>query len=541
MTRRFLAPALAAGCLLSIAAPGRAADYVWNNPAGAWATASNCSPGGVPGLGDNATINAAGTYGIAVGSGQAANNVTLNAAGATATAAGDFTLGGTMTLSAGKWVMGGLGDGANTTALRGGTVTRGAGGTGTFGVYARLRAFDTQFQGAALYFTPGDGGQLRLAGSANFSPGSTVSFVNRDNIYQTGTGILYESSQTLNTTTVNLAPNVTFGATSGNTLTIGAGSLVQYTDPQGAGSAPVTVGRLFDEGTGGAAVNLVNRGTIRTSGGSTMVLGGYFAVGNSGSNVTLVNSGLIESRGGDLQLNLNNGFGPGASGFANQPGGVLRATQGGGVFVFAQNWTNAGTFEVMDGSTLDLGGTFTRAAIGTVVRSGTNAVGFYAARMDNSGGTFALSPATGNYALYGDGKGYAQIQGGAITASGGAKLLVRPHPGAGPDIYDYGGLIDVAVGPGVLDFSAPRAKLLVGGTTSFAPGDTLDLTGRSATLYFRGTRTFDNLTINLAGAGITGDAGGLYATNDLNEPGGSVVTLGPAALVRKTGAGLAFI
>ena len=49
--------------------------------------------------------------------------------------------------------------------------------------------------------------------------------------------------------------------------------------------------------------------------------------------------------------------------------------------------------------------------------------------MDNTGGTWALTAATGSYQLLGDEIQYGEIIGGAITAAGGAKLQVRPAPG----------------------------------------------------------------------------------------------------------------
>ncbi len=524
MIRRFLAPALAAGCLLSIAAPSRAADYVWTNPAGgAWATASNWSPGGVPSAGDNATISASGTYGITLSGTQVANNVTLSAAGATVTGslAGEFALGGTMTLSAGDWRMSGF---VNTPAtLRGGSVVRGAGGAGTFTVAQTVRAVGTQFQGSTLRFVPADRPLLRLAGGANFLPGGTVTFPYGSGFpYGEDSGILYESSATLSGTTVNLGPLTNFAAAGGATLTIAADSAVQYTDPNASDS--VAVGRMFTEPSD-APTAIVNRGTIRCVGGQ-MVVGQYFAVPTPrDSRAGLVNSGLIESAGGaGVSLNLSEGF-------TNEAGGVLRATGGGSLTIFARDWTNAGTLRVEDGSELRLGGTFTRAGLGTVVRSGTNVVGIISGRMDNGGGTFALSAATGSYRLYGDIYDFGEIRGGSITASGGARLEIRPIPGGG-DAADFSRLTDVAVGPGVVDLSARNAHLLAAGTTSFAPGDTLDLSGQGASLFFRGSRTLTNLTVNLSGS-----SAGLGVADDPSGALDNTLTFGAGALVRKTGAG----
>ena len=87
-------------------------------------------------------------------------------------------------------------------------------------------------------------------------------------------------------------------------------------------------------------------------------------------------------------------------------------------------------FEVTDGGTLHLGGLFSRADIGTIVRSGGDTtIGIFAGIMDNSGGTWALTADTGTYQLLGyELSSSGEIGGGAITASGGAKLEVRVQP-----------------------------------------------------------------------------------------------------------------
>ncbi len=101
-----------------------------------------------PTLSDNATINAGGTYTVSLAGVQAANNVTLNSANATVNVAFNqtsFNLGGTLLLSAGTWVTGGLNDTPAT--FTGGTVTRGATGTGRFSVAGVVRFQNTQVQG----------------------------------------------------------------------------------------------------------------------------------------------------------------------------------------------------------------------------------------------------------------------------------------------------------------------------------------------------------------------------------------------------------
>lgn len=503
-------------CLLSLAGPARAIDYAWNNTSGGgWGTNTNWSPTGVPAAGDNVSVALGGTYTVTLGGDRSADNVTLNSANAQVNAFGsNFALGGTMTLAAGNWVMGGFM--GTPVTLTGGTITRGAGATGTLTVEGDLRLVNTQIaNAAAVVLSRSGGGRLRLSGTSAFTAGGVVTLANTGLPYPDQSGITFEGGGVVNNLTVNLGQNTTLGTVGGQSLTLGPNTLVQYTDPTG-NFAPAAVGREFYDGTGGL-VTLTNQGTIRSLGNLT--LGRYFDTGGNWSNVNITNAGLLESQS-SLTIHANT--------FTNAPGGVVRATAGGQVFVYAhQSWVNQGTFEVSDGGQLLLGGLFTRDAIGTVARSGTGTVvGIYAGWMDNSGGTWALTPQTGNYQLLGDSVASSgRIIGGAITASGGAKLEVRVYPGAYSGV-DYCRLTGVAVGPGVLDFSAVGGKAWLEQGTTLAAGDTITLAGRDTAVAYFQTQQVDGLTFVLAG---DSSALSVYDNN--------VLTLGPTTVVRKTGTG----
>ena len=517
MSRRcplFLAPYL----LLIACSTSLAADYTWNTAAiGDWNAPGNWSPSGIPALGDNVTIGPSGTYTINLNGDQSANNVLLSSDGATVNAFGrNFTLGGTMTLSAGNWVMGGF-MGAPAT-FTGGTITRAAGDTGNFTVDGDLRLVNTQIANAAvLQFSHAGGARLRLSGTSAFAPGSVLTIPYRNGAaYSSGTGITFESGGTLNNLTVNLAVNTTLGTVGGQSLTFGPNTLVQYSDPNFGG--PAIVGREFLDGTSGM-VTLTNQGTIRCTAGE-LYLGRLFS-GNTPSSVDITNAGLIEA-GGFMSFNVNN--------FTNSPGGILRATGGGGVFLFARNsWVNGGTFEVSGaGSSLYLGGLFTRAAMGTITRSGAGTVvGIFAGSMDNSGGTWALNATTGTIQLLGDGiASSGRIIGGAITAADGAKLEVRPYPGVYSGV-DYCRLTGVAVGPGVLSFPTTGGKVWLEGGTTLAAGDTITLAGNDTAVAYFQTQQVDGVAFVLSGDGSA-----------LQVFDNNVLTLGPASVVRKTGTGL---
>ena len=219
-----------------------------------------------------------------------------------------------------------------------------------------------------------------------------------------------------------------------------------------------------------------------------------------------------------------------ANTFTNSATGIVRAMGGGGVFLFGRNsWVNQGTFEVSGaGSTLYLGGLFTRDAIGAVNRIGADTVvGIYAGWMDNSGGTWALNASTGVYQLLGDSiASSGRIIGGAITAADGAKLEVRPRPGEYSGV-DYCRLTSVAIGPGVLSFPVTGGKVWLEGGTTLAADDTITLAGNDTAVAYFQTQQVDGVAFVLSGDGSA-----------LQVFDNNVLTLGPASVVRKTGTGL---
>jgi hypothetical protein len=503
--------------LLILAPPASAIDYSWNKDTGGeWATPGNWAPGGVPGAGDNVAFDLGGTYTVNLNGAQSANNVTLSAGGATINAFGsDFNLGGTLNLTAGTWVMGGFM--GTPVTLTGGTVTRAAGATGTLEVEGDLRLVNTQIgNAAAVELSRSGGGRLRLAGTSAFAPGSVITMANTGTPYPSQSGITFEAGGVVNNLTINLGQNTTVGTVGGQSLTFGPNTVLEYADPQ-SNFTPAVIGREWYDGNDGI-VTLTNQGTIRSLG--LLVVGRYFG-GNLSSNVDITNIGLMESRFA-LDINANN--------FTNATGGVVRATGGGSVFLFGrQSWVNQGTFEVSgSGSALYLGGLFTRDAIGTITRTGTGTVvGIYAGWMDNSGGTWALNATTGTIQLLGDSiSNSGRIIGGAITATDGAKLEVRPYPGTYTGV-DYCRLTGVAIGPGVLSFAHGGKVWMEGGSTLTA-GDTITLSGNDTAFAYFQTQEVDGVAFVLSGSGSA-----------LQVFDNNVLTLGPASIVRKSGSGTA--
>lgn len=166
---------------------------------------------------------------------------------------------------------------------------------------------------------------------------------------------------------------------------------------------------------------------MHISGGEIVVRSGTNSI--SAGRVVLDAGSSLRSGPGSAVLNLtasawrNRGVisaaAPGAifnlSGVINDAGALLEAKDGGTLNL--QFWGNAGTISLGSGGTLNLGGTFSAATMGTVVRTGgtVNLTGTF----HNAGSVFDLNAATGSWNLQG-----GTIKGGEIRASEGSALSV---------------------------------------------------------------------------------------------------------------------
>src|SRR5262249_39801052 len=157
-----------------------------------------------------------------------------------------------------------------------------------------------------------------------------------------------------------------------------------------AGNVTLAAGVSLHGTTGTLSIGsgaLVNQGTIAADGGGTI----YFQP-SSGTSWTNAAGGVIEAEaGGSLTIS-----GAGVTGL-NAAGGLLKA-DGGSTLTLGTAWSNAGTIAVTN-STLNLGGTFTTAGLGSYARNGgvINLTG----SLDNSGTTLVLDGATGSWNLAG--------------------------------------------------------------------------------------------------------------------------------------------
>ncbi len=299
----------------------------------------------------------------------------------------------------------------------------------------------------------------------------------------------------------------------------------------------------------GALVNVINQGTIDVSaattsmnlygtwrnegvitlGQGTVTLDGTFSTSGLGSfrrsGGTVNLTGTLDNTNQTLTLNAATGSWQLAGGtilggtVAATGGAALVPTNRGGTLNgvnlsadvqipantalnFAGAWSNHGTL-TLSGGTLNLGGTFTPATLGTWRRSGgtVNITG----TLNNAGNTLLLNADTGSWGLNG-----GTINGGVVVMTDGTQLVAGSYPSR---------LIGVTVN-GYLNVTGSTLTidggLTLNGFLAVGSGAT------GASVVFEGTQT-------LAGAATV--LLGKSTFNSLSDSGG-VVTFGATILVR---------
>lgn len=199
----------------------------------------------------------------------------------------------------------------------------------------------------------------------------------------------------------------------------------------------------------------VNQGSINLSGGSFLHLGGEFSSAALGTinrgDGTIRLTGQFNNTNSVLTLNAGTGpwqlaGGTILGGTVNLDGvsmdtwgtdigtlvnvslnGTVNVNSGGHLRMRG-DWQNNGTININDG-TLDLGGLFNSASMGTIVRTpATGGLVMLTGAMDNKGGVLNLDNTTGPWRLRGS------IQGGTINTSGAGRLDVEGQIAALTDV-----------------------------------------------------------------------------------------------------------
>ena len=442
------------------------ATITWTNPAGGvWGTAGNWDLNRVPAAGDDVVIPDIGAAGV--NQTITVNNLTANTVQSIACAENLTLAGGSLTLAGGTQAV----SVAGTLLLNPSSTLAGA----TLATGTTLTSTNTGPYPILDGATINSGAKVRLDGaSLEVRNGLTVNGaveLNNSALYVTGVQAIggagkidsvgTDYSDVNTDTTLTLGPNLT-----------------------------VT----------GKALRFVSRGLFFTT--------------------SLVNQGLIEVVNPTLTQILTTSF-------TNDPGGRLAVGNAGGILDIrltvntsnptATMWSNQGTVTLTAG-TLNLGGKFTTAGIGTLTRTGGTAgtVNITGA-MDNTGATLALAGPGGRgpVALAGGG-----ITGGTVTGDANNVLLTASGTASTLDG------VTLAAGA-VLRFPGDATVTTVNGLT--VNGRVEFNTPTGAFLDAKGTQTY-------GGSGViefasTGDPSS--STSGLRlAAANSTLTLGPGLTVR---------
>ena len=460
---------------------------------------------------------------MTVNSADAAASLTLSSANADvqiASANGALAIGGSFTMSAGEV------DVATSTYY-----------SGTVYVTGALNNDGNTLNGSQSF------GALTLAGgtvegSTATSAGLTIG--NNGEFYNGGTlsGVTYEGTLTLTSYSVSMEDGSTVVGASGSgagTIDVGPASL-DYEGSQTVSNVTINLGRgaganpyldLYDkESSGDETLTLAATVTVNVDcTGSAQISTG------SGVADVLVNNGVINQAGGSLYINQSYSYGT-AYNFTKN--GTLKAS-GSSTTLQGHNFTNSGTLDVGDsfsidsntfattstsvinvaknetldiaptaawtnlglitldsGSVLDIGGSTSTAGLGSITNSGgtvyrTGVLNDNDDILDGSQSLGTLTLASGT------------IDGGTATSAG---LVIASNGIIGG--FTYGGTLNDVTYEGPLSLTSYAVHMANDSTVVGASGSgagTINV--GSADLFYDGTQTVSNVTINLGGG--TGD------------------------------------
>ena len=497
-------------------------------------TASNAAVGITNGLTLNGTATIGGNGGNGFNFLEFAGSQTLSGSGTVVFGSAGYTglvvtqSNTTLTIGAGITVHGGTSGsdggrlgyeewssigGSNTTIVNQGTIDADTAGT-SLTIYPAGSGETFTNQGT---IEAGNGGVLQVGGNVSSlgtlnATGGTVALI----------GTLSNSGNTLALTAATGSLTLSGGTIQGGTVTATGGAQLVATSSGGtlngvtldtnlnltAPNAYVVVtngltlnGTATIGGNGGNGFNFLEfAGSQTLSGSGTVVFGsaGYTGLVVTQSNTTLtigagitVHGGTSGSDGGRLGYEEWSSIGGSNTTIVNQ-GTIDADTAGTSLTIYpagsGETFTNQGTIEAGNGGVLQVGGNVSslgtlNATGGTVALIGT---------LSNSGNTLALTAATGSLTLSG-----GTIQGGTVTATGGAQLVATSS----------GGTLNGVTLDTNLNLTAPNAYVVV--TNGLTLNGTATIGGNGGNgfnfLEFAGSQTLSGSgTVVFGSAGYTG-------------------------------------
>ncbi len=276
------------------------------------------------------------------------------------------------------------------------------------------------------------------------------------------------------------------------------------------GTGEVTFGNVTN--TNSQFYNLSGTAVTVTFGPNILIHGGSGNIYGTGGG--LINQGTISADVPGRSITLLN---------TQSNTGSWQAINGGTLNISATSWHNSGTIVVNNG-TVNLGGNFTTADVGTFNR--TNGVVNLTGNLNNIASTLALNNTTGSWNLLG-----GTIRGGTVNTAGTAQLIVAGNG----DILDG---VTLDTGTNGIAYNLGQVLYAQNGLT--LDHSTLDLSGGKPNgfgyLYFQGTNSQ-----TLSGTGDVTFGNSNSNTSEIyNNSGTSVaVTFGPGITIHGKSGSLA--
>ncbi len=496
----------------------------WDGGAGTqlWSDAANWSPDGVPGAGDDAVIDVAGSITVTINAPVSVSSLTC---AETLVLNSNLTIGQPSTISGTlTWNSGSIAGTAKLTIAPGGTATLGSGGN---------KVLDRM--------------TLQIGGSGSWDGSGVFTLTNSGTATGSFLEILAGGSFTLPpiSQSYNVSPGC--GVNNAGTLTKPGGGTFNHVVPLNNTGLVVVDGGSLDLVAGGA-----NDGTYQVLSGQCRFLS------NQTHGATAVLSGNNRFSGGTQTLvpgaTINNLTIDGATvanavpvtigGTVTWLGGVLTGNEALRIDG-ATTMTNAGN-KVLDRKTLEIGGAAAWDGSGTFTLTNSgSATGSFLEIL--AGGSFTLPPISQSYNVS---PGCGVNNAGTLTKPGGGTFThVVPLNNTGLVVVE-GGLLDIVAGgtnDGTVEASGGAARYssstlhtanadlsgdirFTGGTQTLEPGVAI------SSLLIEGATVVNAVPVTLVDCDITWNTGTLFGA-PLTLDAGSTITLGNAgnkALDRKT-------
>lgn len=439
-----------------------------------WASANNWSTNVLPTSADDVTISGTGTITISTGLANAHNLVSaraVNMTGGTLTAA-TIQVNNTLTVNSGATI-------ANARLLAGT-------GSAAVYVYGTLQSAQIETVVSGAGFTVKNG--LALYNRLNVA--SSATFVGTQSITGAGGQIWTNSSYA----TIYAAGTGT--AAGAATLTIGSGITI-FT---------AATNNTFQTAYG-AYDRIINQGTIQSNAQTTVLkdvsnqgtINVYYGTLTAQATSSWSNTGIINLTGGGTLT-----LGSAASTWSSS--GTINVSLGTGTLITNSNssgWSAAaGAFNI-SGGTVQLGGYYTQAGLGTFTRSGGNV-----SITGVLSGDLTLNSTTGSFGL-----NSGTVKNGVVTLLNGATLLASGS-NIGGSRFD-----NVTLGS---DYESNRLSILNG----------LNLGGHTWSVGSLGLGFGNIETISGPGTILLNSTYGLAASGNGGASAPAIVTIGPSVVIK---------